>query len=240
MGRLLRAVTYNIRKGKGASGRGNMAVDGVARALGHERVDLLLCQEVFHASRRGPEQSQELAQALGLPHYYRANKQRRVGHHGNAVFTKYPVEVVKNHDVSTNFLERRGVLYLKLDVHGTALHVLNVHLGLNQRQRLTQIARIAGIVREAVAAHEPVILGGDFNDWNEKLDGIIVHELGFANAAANLRREHRFTWHARRPMFNLDRIYLRNLHVRHIERLHGHPWRDLSDHLPLAVDLDLE
>ncbi|MBI3179445.1 MAG: endonuclease/exonuclease/phosphatase family protein [Deltaproteobacteria bacterium] len=236
----LRAITYNIRKGKGASGRASMAVDGVARALEQERVDLLLCQEVFHGSRRGPAQSQELAAILGLSHYYRANKERRAGHHGNAVFTKYPVQAVHNHDVSTNFIERRGVLYLKLDVDGTALHVLNVHLGLSQRQRLTQIARIAAIVREAVAVREPVILGGDFNDWNEKLDGIIVHELGFANAAANLRREHRFTWHARRPMFNLDRIYLRNMRARHAECLHGHPWRDLSDHLPLAVDLEIE
>src|SRR5207249_2740957 len=106
----LRAITYNIRKGKGASLMAQAAVPGLAHAIRAQQADLLLCQEVSHGRRPGL-QSHELGRALGLTSYYRANRQRRVGHHGNATFTHLPVKLVERYDVSTNRLERRGVLY---------------------------------------------------------------------------------------------------------------------------------
>ena len=234
----MRVVTYNIRKGKGASGRARSRGADLGRVLATHSVDLLLCQEVFHGVRAGVAQSAELAALVGLPSYYRANRRRRLAHLGNATFTRYPVELIENHDVSTNLIERRGVLYTKLDLGGRALHVLNVHLGLNSHQRLKQVRRIAALLTTMVRQDEPVILAGDFNDWPRHLDRIIVDGLGFTNAFAARGRRETLTWHSRRPMFNLDRVYVRNLKVRSAKRLSGEPWRNLSDHLPLVVDLD--
>ena len=236
----MRVVTYNIRKGKGASGRARFRVADLGRVLATHAVDLLLCQEVFHGVRAGVAQSDELAALVGLPSYYGANRRRKLGHHGNATFTRYPVSLIENHDVSTNLLERRGVLYMKLDLSGHVLHVLNVHLGLNSRQRLKQVRRIAVLLATTVRHGESVILAGDFNDWPRRLDRIIVEGLGFTNAFATHGRRETLTWHARRPLFNLDRIYVRNLKVRRAKRLCGDPWRNLSDHLPLVVDLDFD
>ncbi|RYF05985.1 MAG: hypothetical protein EOO40_09695, partial [Deltaproteobacteria bacterium] len=43
-----RFLTYNIRKGRGASGKLDGSVGEMATALRPQRPDLLLCQEVYH------------------------------------------------------------------------------------------------------------------------------------------------------------------------------------------------
>lgn len=234
----IRLVTYNIRKGKGASGRLDGSVEAMSQALSSHKLDLLLCQEVFHGRRVGVSQSTQLAKSLGLNHYYEPNKHRRVGHHGNATFTHFSVDFIRNFNISTNPIERRGALYARLNVNGLPLHVLNVHLGLNERQRMKQLERLETIIEDHSHGDEPVILAGDFNDWNRRLDLEIRH-LGYHDAFAHLARHERHTWHARRPLFNLDRVYLRNLDVVRVHRFVGAPWRDLSDHLPLWAELKL-
>lgn len=257
----IRVITYNIRKGKGADGRSAIEMSAVGQALSNHNVDLLLCQEVFHCSRGGGSQSGNLAAAMGLSSYYGANKFRVIGHHGNTTFTRFSVERFVNHDISTNRIERRGALYVRLmldrsapvprggvpaldgtaapraGAHGTPLHVFNVHLGLNRWQRIAQIRQIADLVEELANADEPVLLAGDFNDWNRELDRLVTHELGFHNAFGAHEPQAARTWHARRPVFALDRIYTRHLEVARAARLDGDPWSDLSDHLPLYAEL---
>lgn len=235
----LKFVTYNIRKGKGASGKLRTGVSDLGRALSAFRPDVVLCQEVFHGYDPEVSQSNELASLLALNPYYEPNKQRRIGHHGNATFTKHPVLQVHNYDVSTNPIERRGVLYARLLLGDRPVHVLNVHLGLNQGQRLAQITRVQTILGERCGSKDPVILAGDFNDWNGRVDKVVQGELGMVNAFAHLPQRLVNTWHARRPVFNLDRVYTKNLEVAYAQRLHGDPWQELSDHLPLWVELEV-
>ena len=85
-------------------------------------------------------------------------KSRRVGHHGNATLTRLPVEHAENFDVSTNRVERRGVLYTRLRLGERPLHVLNVHLSLSHRQRVRQLRRIADIVATRAADGEPILM----------------------------------------------------------------------------------
>ena len=236
----MRVVTYNIHKGKGASVRDQHRAHDIGLALAAYDIDLLLCQEVFHNVRRDVAQSDELAALTGLSAYYGANRYRRIGDHGNATFTHYPVVFIENHDVSINSLERRGVLYTSLDVGGRALHVLNVHLSLTNRQRNLQTDRIAELLTKTVADGEAVILAGDFNDWRQHLESVIVDDMGFTNSFALHQRPEALTWHSRHPLFNIDRIYVRNLKVQNAQKLDGDPWRNLSDHLPLVVDFDYD
>lgn len=236
---MLRFVTYNIRKGKGASGRSTTAFESLAEALKGRAPDVVLVQEVFHPTEvEMQQQSTELATRLGMNSYYEPNKHRRVGHHGNATVTRHTIVDSQNFDISTNRFERRGALYARLDVDGRPLHILNVHLGLNQRQRLTQVGMLREIVRSRVPERDAFILAGDFNDWNRYLDPIVQRDLGVENslgADAPLAR----TWPARRPVFCLDRVYVRNLAVHRTTRLMGDPWTELSDHLPLWCELEL-
>jgi endonuclease/exonuclease/phosphatase family metal-dependent hydrolase len=235
MSEKLRLITYNIRKGKGANGREKVILYDISRALSRMSADLLLCQEVFHSEKGDVSQSAFLADALQLDSYYGANKFRTVGHHGNTTFTHLAVHSVENHDISTNWIERRGALYVKARFGRRPLHVFNVHLGLNKRQRITQIGKLAKILPKKCLHNDPVILAGDFNDWNGRLEELIINDLGFNNALKDL--EYKATWHAQRPVFNLDRIYLKNLVVTNVARLSGNPWTRLSDHLPLMAEV---
>jgi endonuclease/exonuclease/phosphatase family metal-dependent hydrolase len=172
--------------------------------------------------------------------YYIPNAVRRRGHHGNATFTNWPVEYWENFDLSTNALERRGALYVRAVLASKPLHLFNVHLGLNHQQRRSQIERVQILIASLCPADEALVLAGDLNDWNGRIDKLVVADLGLENALAHLPQPERRTWHARRPLLSLDRIYVRGLVVRRAERLVGEPWRRLSDHLPLAVDLAVE
>ncbi len=235
----VRVITYNIRKGKGANGRAAVQMAALGRALAAHDADVVLCQEVFHSSHTGASQSGHLAEAMGLESYYGANKFRAIGHHGNTTLTRLKVERFANHDISTNRIERRGALYVRLAADGKPLHVFNVHLGLNGWQRLSQVRQIAAVLGEVCRRGEPVLLAGDFNDWRRELDPLIVGHLGFRNAFATHDPQAVRTWHARRPVFALDRIYVRDAEVVRAERLEGEPWSELSDHLPLLADLRL-
>ncbi len=234
LGFSLRLLTYNIRKGLGASGRRVFDVAPIARQLACEPCDLLLCQEVFHGA--GVEQSAALARTLALHAAYLPNKQRRIGHHGNATFSRWPVEVVENVDLSQNRLERRGALYVRLRVDGAPLHLFNVHLSLSHRQRVAQLRLIERAINQRAGEHEPVILAGDFNDWRRRLEAPIAGRLAMRSAFALEAAPP--TWPAPRPLLQLDRVYVRNLDVRRAARLGGEPWRQLSDHLPLVVELE--
>jgi 4-deoxy-L-threo-5-hexosulose-uronate ketol-isomerase len=65
-------------------------------------------------------------------------------------------------------------LYVRVQLGKTPLHVFNVHLGLNQWQRATQVRQVAEIMKRLCVPDEPVLLAGDFNDWHRKLDRVIV------------------------------------------------------------------
>lgn len=233
----VRVITYNIRKGKGADGRSPVEMTAIGQALSQHSADLVLCQEVFHCARTGDSQSGLLAHAMGLPCYYGANKFRGVGHHGNSTFTRHQVDHFVNHDISTNRIERRGALYVRMLIGKQPLHVFNVHLGLNGWQRMSQVKYIEGLLSQLARPSDPVLLAGDFNDWRQELDRRIVEELGFVNALGDHDPAIGRTWHARRPVFALDRIYARNLRVQRAGRFDGQPWSELSDHLPLFAEL---
>jgi endonuclease/exonuclease/phosphatase family metal-dependent hydrolase len=199
----------------------------------------MLCQEVFHCARTGASQSGHLADALGLDSYYGANKFREIGHHGNTTLTRLRVQHFENHDISTNRIERRGALYVRVAFGQTSLHVFNVHLGLNQWQRARQMQNLADLVDQRCGKTDPVLLAGDFNDWHRKLERSIVNDFGFHNAFAGFDEAAIHTWHAKRPVLSLDRIYVRNLQTISAERLSGQPFSELSDHLPLWAELAL-
>lgn len=230
----LQVVTYNIRKGKGIRGS-RPGFEQIARNLGALEPDLLLCQEVFHGDQ-GVDQSREMARHLELLHRYEPNATYRRGHHGNATFTRLPVVRHENRDISPNRIERRGILYTSLGPWaGGPIHVFNTHLALTQRQRMRQSRALADMISELTSPDDPVILAGDFNDWTGRVDPVICERADLVNAMLLLTMRERRTWSTRRPLWALDRVYYRNLHLAEITVLRGSPWDGLSDHFPVRA-----
>ncbi len=228
-------VTYNIRKGKGIRGS-RPSLDDLTREVAAVRPDLLLCQEVFHARDGAVDQTAAFASALLLAHRYEPNAFYRKGHHGNATFSRWPIDRHRNTDISTNRIERRGVLYTSVSVaEGRRLHVFNTHFGLSQRQRLLQARAVGRLLGELVDPADPVVLAGDFNDWSGRVDPVISRETALENAMLALAMKDRRTWSTRRPLFALDRVYYRNLDLVEVSVLREAPFDGLSDHFPVKA-----
>ena len=87
----------------------------------------------------------------------------------------------------------------------------------------------------------PLIIAGDFNDWNQKSSQVFEEELGMQEAFKSVHGRFAKTFPAGFPMLCLDRIYIRNLEVikSHIIERPEHQ-NHFSDHLPIFCELALK
>lgn len=249
----LRVATYNIHKGvRGMGPSKRLEIHNLSDAVAALDADIVCLQEVRqfnHAEARrfshtqfGPDAWPSTPQAEylapeGYEVAYRTNAVTKNGEHGNALLARWPLGVIGHHNVSDHRFEQRGLLHVPVVWRGVEVHVVVVHLGLISASRVRQAERLAELVQHELPAGAPVVVAGDFNDWNEKLDDIL--------AGVNLKRallddESRVaTYPSRIPVLSLDRVYMRGLHCKSIMVPRGSNWARLSDHLPLVAELDL-
>ena len=232
----MKIITYNLHKGRGR-GRRSILEEAV-HAIAGRKPDLLLCQEVFHSAEDQVHQAPFITEILGHGHVFGPNSFYRAGCHGNATFARLPVDEHVNVDVSESFFEKRGILHARLDDGGRPLEVLNVHFSLTGRQRRRQWSRLLECLPGDASV--PVVACGDFNDWAGGLDLRARRSGVLRNALWDLPVRQRRTFPARRPLFPLDRVYVRGFRAVEVRVLTGEPWSGLSDHLPVEVVLERE
>ncbi|WP_081951644.1 endonuclease/exonuclease/phosphatase family protein [Pseudomonas cremoricolorata] len=229
------------------------AVSG--RRVNHEAVtgfapcaqaDIVFLQEVLgnhdrHAARHlgwpAISQYEFLADSMSSDYAYGRNAVYPAGHHGNALLSKYPIIEHRNFDVSITGPERLGLLHCVLDVLGPQpVHAICVHLSLLEGHRQQQLHLLRRLLA-SLPAEAPVIIAGDFNDWQLRGNRTLAEEAELHEA---FERHHGLlarTYPARLPLLRLDRIYLRNARS-HAPKILGHrPWTHLSGHLPLTVEV---
>lgn len=243
----LSIATYNIHKGFSQFNR-RFVLHELRERLRELNADIVFLQEVQGAHQRHgqadtnfPSQSQHefLAEETWLHHAYGMNSVYEAGHHGNAILSRFPILRWDNQDVSAHRFESRGILHCQLALPQVTLHCMCVHLGLFKRGRGVQFDALVSRILREVPPDAPLIIAGDFNDWNNHARHSLSQELGlhevFENQTGKLAR----SYPARLPMFRLDRIYVRGLDV-HQARVHAHhPWGKISDHAALSALLTL-
>ena len=250
---LLRVATYNIHKGvRGIGPAKRLEIHGLAQAVQSLEAELIMLQEVHafhhghaqtfrHRSPGWPQQRQaEFLAPMGYHSIYRTNAVTRHGEHGNALISKWPLGAVTHKDISHHRFEQRGLLHASLVWQGTHVHVLVAHLGLMHSSRVYQVQHIARFMAEHIPPDTPMILGGDFNDWAERLDAPMAC-LGLNRALPNTKAKwvNWNTFPSRVPILSLDRIYTRGFSCVGCEVPKSRDWSRLSDHLPLVVTLAL-
>jgi len=246
--RPLRILSYNVHKGSSAIRRRNILA-AVRSAIHQVDADIVLLQEVKVEKRAARGRESEAAQfeflARGIwPHVaYGCNVVRDESHHGNAILSRYPIVSHENIDISAHRVEGRGILHAVIAVPGARgnpgreVHALCLHLGLLERWRKRQMAQLETRIRGSVPGRCPLIIGGDFNDWREKAAGRFAHDLKLVEAYHELHGEHARTFPSRLPTLRLDRVYVRGVQILKAKRLDGKPWRSLSDHVPLLLEV---
>lgn len=147
--------------------------------------------------------------------------------YGNAVLSRWPIEAVRTLDLSFGSREPRGALDADLSCNGHALRIVATHLGLSPAERRHQIRRLLECFDTDAM---PVVLLGDINEWfmwGRPLRWLCAH---FQRAPAPA------TFPSRRPVFALDRIWIRPRQRLLQVHVHGTPLARLaSDHLPLVA-----
>jgi endonuclease/exonuclease/phosphatase family metal-dependent hydrolase len=236
----LRVLSYNIHKCIGGIDR-RYRPERVVEAVAHYEPDLVLLQEVDAGVRRsnGDRQVDLLGDRLGYPHrtWYPNVAVRGGGEYGNAILSRWPVVASSNIDLTVGRRKRRSVLHAEIRVRhddvDRAFHVFNMHLGLSQPERRTQLATFLGCDPFAGLHHDtPVIVGGDFNDVYGRL-GRLLSPSGFRSAPSPPR-----TFPAWAPLRALDSIYVRGaVHLLGIHRGETDLARRASDHRPLFADV---
>ena len=227
----LQILCFNIHKGVGWGIR-RSTIHQIQNQIISSRSDIILLQEI-----RGSQF--ELITSSIWPHFsYGKNAVYQKGHHGNAIVSKYPIIFSENIDLSLRRYERRGMLHSIINLpNHEKLHLLCVHLGLLAKDRHKQLDRIVKYIRDNIPQDDPVILGGDFNDWRGYATKPLINILEFHEAFLSTKTSYAKTYPAWIPMLKLDRLYFRGFHVNYANRLTNKPWRYLSDHIALLVSL---
>ncbi len=244
-----KVLTVNIHKGFTFFNR-KFILPELREAVRAVGADVVFLQEVTGSSVKHPEKFDNypdephyefLADAIWSQFAYGRNAVYSNGHHGNAVLSKFPIVRFENHDVSISGPERRGLLHCELHIPGRKVnvHAICVHLGLIEAHRTKQLEMLCELARKQIPANAPLVVAGDFNDWRRRAHALLKRRAGLNEVFVQANGQAARTFPARQPLLRLDRIYVRNALGHSPIVLPSKPWSHLSDHAPLAAEIEL-
>lgn len=177
---VIRVVSYNIHKGRSATGARESFAD-LRLGLYGLQPDLLFLQELQGRNEQQfslHAQHESLGAALRMDAAYGCNAIRPLSDHGNALLSRFPIVSHENQDISDHRMEQRGLLHAIVNIQDVPVHCMVVHLGLFAGGRTRQVAALVERIQRLVPAGEPMLIAGDFNDWHNRLAPMFVQQLG--------------------------------------------------------------
>ena len=236
----MQVLTVNIHKGYDVFNTRSV-LHGLREAVRAMGSDVVFLQEVKGGNGVSDAQYEFLADEIWPQHAYGRNAVAEGHDHGNAILSRYPVIHNENHDLSIPRCEPRGMLHCVLDVPrlGPDLHVMCAHLGLRESHRRRQLGMICDIVSRYVPPDAPLVVAGDFNDWRLNADELLAPS-GLREVFSQAHGQNARTFPSGFPLLRLDRIYVRGVASAEPVPMPRRPWARLSDHAPLASEIQLE
>lgn len=239
----LRVMTYNVHRCIGRDGK--IDVERIARVIAAAQPDVIALQDLDDRRLRvgGIDQGHLLARYLEMKFNFRSSLFVEDECYGDAILTHLPLRLVKAAALpglaDKPQLQPRGALWVAIDVGDLEMQLITTRLGLNRFERRAQLAALLGSDwLGSVAAHEPVILCGDFN--------APPSSAGYRQLTASLQdaqtvnKNHRplNTYPSSLPTFRVDHIFVSpDLAVANIEVPTTEFVRSASDHLPLLAEI---
>lgn len=261
----LRIATYNIHKGVMGLRKPALTIHALREQIHAIDADMVFLQEVQgrhdkYAARFGnwPADAQhdflsreqtavdDLLGHVSQRYFsvYGMNAVYPHGHHGNALLSKHEIDWSVNEDVSDHRLESRGLLHCRVLSPAGPVHALVVHFGLLGRSRVRQADLLVRHVKAHVPDGVPMVIAGDFNDWQRKLGPVLGTGLGLQEAVPLAKpgwmgRAQSASFPSQFPVLGLDRVFCRGFKITKADVLVGQQWSKLSDHSPFVVELEL-
>ncbi len=230
---MVKVCSYNIRKSLGTDRKRNP--DRIMKILAEVDADVIAVQEVdmrfgTRVSTLSPDQI--IDQTDYMPVRFGIREQS-LGWHGNAILVKKGIEVVDQQRIELPAFEPRGAILADIKVDGRVLRVVGMHLGLLGNWRRRQAEAIVSYL-ETIEGKVPTVFMGDLNQWAPD-GGCLAQFAQHHNVIAPGP-----SFHARRPMLQLDRIITsRDIEVEATGVHRTALARTGSDHLPVWARLAL-
>ena len=244
----LKILTYNIHKGFDW-GKKNYFLEDIKKLVKSSKANLVFLQEVVGESnkykRKGlvDKQFEFIADSIWSHYSYAQNSISDHGHHGNLILSEFPIASWKNINISTNKFEKRGLLVCKIALPGKPakhLHVICAHLDLLNRGRHKQYQMLKDLIESLdLSEKDPLIIAGDFNDWNKEATEVLENDLKMTEVHKAQYGLFAKTFPAFLPVLTLDRIYVKNLKINHSYVISKTEKNHFSDHLPLFCEVEI-
>jgi endonuclease/exonuclease/phosphatase family metal-dependent hydrolase len=141
----------------------------IAEVIRSLDVDIVGLQELdLNRTRSGQvNQMALITAALGWNGYFAPAFKRAHEEYGDAVISRFPLTIQKAGELPAKApwfcCESRGAIWATVETPPGPCHVINTHLGLGRRERLTQANLLAGSDWLGAVPDEPLIVLGDFN-----------------------------------------------------------------------------
>nr|WP_245682246.1 endonuclease/exonuclease/phosphatase family protein [Halomonas gudaonensis] len=241
----LRLLTFNLQVGIQTSAyhhyltrswqhllphpRRQRRLDMISEVL--SRFDMVGLQEVDGGSFRSSHvnQVEYLASHAGFPHHYQQLNRNlgRIAQHSNGLLSRLGPSQLEEHRLPGT-LPGRGAIHARFGEGPNALHLFVAHLALSHRGRVRQLDYLSELIQPL----RHVVVMGDLNCTPEQLHG---HRRFCASLPLHPVRP-MLSYPSWQPRRALDHILISNTlatrHVRVLDHL-------FSDHLPIAVDVEL-
>jgi endonuclease/exonuclease/phosphatase family metal-dependent hydrolase len=243
----IKIVTYNIHKGFNWSNT-KLTIEMLKNNLEKIHPDIIFLQEVVGENKRHEQkfdnwisnQFEYLADGLWTDFAYSKHAIYDVKDHGNVILSKYPILKQEVFNISVNNYENRAVLYVQLQIEDKGVDCFCIHLNLLRKDRLKQYSLIKDIIKKTVHSDCPIIIAGDFNDWNKKASHNLLDISHIHDAHKTIHGKYAKTFPTMFPLLSLDRIYTKGFKVNSSQVLKDLEWTKISDHLPILIDVDLK
>lgn len=237
----MRVLSYNIHKGIGGRDR-LYRFQRIIDTIEHENPDLICLQEVDRNVRRSgyDDQPHLLSEYFQFPHrMFRMNVHLKQGGYGNLLLSRWPF--VAQHEISLRKGSRkpRSAQIALVDTPEGHLRLVNVHLGLAEKERHWQVERLLSHHLFREFDETPTLILGDTNDWRNTLGNGQISSAGLREVTSPPSRFRSFP--AYLAIGALDKAFCCGrveLHQARIAR--SALSRKASDHLPLVIDFHLQ
>ena len=184
--------------------------------------DIICLQEVNESAKAGFQVS-SFKDELKMFSHFGANVVGLGANYGLVTYSKYPIKSENHIYLESGEREQRGMLHTVVNVEGRKLNIINVHLGLGEKEREIQLNELIDFVDRL--GNEPYIVVGDFNQGNMSLDDKILKDV-----AQELNKANVLTFAT--GLDRIDYIFVSpNIEVLDYEVL----IKNMSDHYPIMA-----
>jgi len=240
-----RLMSWNVHHCVGIDQR--HSVERIAATIRDYDPDVVALQEleVNHTRSGRIHQPSRLADLLKMDYHYHPARIRGGAGFGNAVLTRLSMKEVRTGTLpSLPFmrLQKRGALWMSVNIDGHAVQLINTHFGLMGRERLLQARALCGDgwLDHPECRRQPRIVCGDFNATPRSrvyrmLDGTLRDAMRLAGNPKNR------TWPSVLPMLRYDHVFVgHGIDARKVEVPRTRQTQMASDHLPVLMEFGVD